>query len=164
MTTHPALLGATAGIATAALAIAAHGAAGGAVPAGPAATLLVAVAVGVGVLGAHLPTLPPVALLAAGQIGSHLALTAVTDEHAHTSATMLAGHTVAVLGCALLLGAAQRLIAACSRAARGVLSRRPGVAAPAVLRPRGDRVAYPRRPAASTISRRGPPAVPVAGS
>jgi len=159
VTTTRTLLGTTAGIATAVLAVAAHGAAGGGVPTGPTAVLLVAIAAGVGVLGAHQPSLPPLVLLAGGQAATHAALTTLVPGHTHPSACMFAAHAVAVVGCALLLAAAARLYAACGTVVRVALLRLPVIAAPAVLAPTRstDRLVWGRAPPA--ISRRGPPVV-----
>ncbi|WP_407443087.1 hypothetical protein [Rhodococcus sp. (in: high G+C Gram-positive bacteria)] len=157
MNTNPALLGSTAGITTAALAAAAHGAAGGGVPTGPASALLVAVAAGVGIVGAYVPTLPPIALLTVGQLGTHAVLSALTEGHPHTSGSMFAAHLVAVAGCAVLLVAAARLFDACSTAIRAVTLRLGGVHVPASLAPTRttDPLVWGRAPPA--ISRRGPP-------
>ncbi|TCN52289.1 hypothetical protein EV641_108166 [Rhodococcus sp. SMB37] len=157
MTTSPALLGGTAGVSTAALAVAAHGAAGGSVPTNPAVALLTAVAVGVGIVGAGRPAMSPVALLAAGQLGTHLVLSTLTDGHLHLSVSMLAAHTAAVVGCALLIGIADRLYAACTSVVQHARPWRPTIAAPAVLVPRIDTDPYIVRPLPSCISRRGPP-------
>lgn len=162
MTRSPALFGGTAGVFTAVLAIAAHGGAGGGVPSGPAAALLIAVAVGVGIVGAHLPVSPPVALLAVGQVASHGALVSVTDTHTHTTAPMIAAHVLAVVGCALLLGAAARLHAVCSRALRVATAPVLVLAAPAVLRPTAATMPTPGIVFPSPISVRGPPAAAVA--
>jgi len=155
--TNPALLGSTAGITTAALAVAAHGTAGGGVPSGPASALLIAVAAGVGVVGAHVPALPPVVLLALGQLGTHAVLSALTEGHPHTSGSMFVAHLVAVAGCAMLLVAASRLFGACSTAIRAVTLRLGGVRVPASLVPTRTTgpLVWGRAPPA--ISRRGPP-------
>ncbi|WP_016933498.1 hypothetical protein [Rhodococcus sp. R1101] len=157
MTRYPTVLGTTAGITTAVLAVAAHGTAGGGVPTGPVTVLLVAVAAIVGILGAHQPSLPPLVLLAGGQAATHVTLTVVAPGHEHMSVSMLAAHMIAVVVCALLLTAAVRVYAACGTALRTVLMRGPGVDAPAVLAPTSstDRLVWGRAPPA--ISRRGPP-------
>ncbi|AHD22231.1 hypothetical protein NXT08_13005 [Rhodococcus pyridinivorans] len=157
MTRYPTVLGTTAGIATAVLAVAAHGAAGGGVPTGPVAVLLVAVAAIVGILGAHQPSLSPLVLLAGGQAATHVALTVLVPGHEHLSVSMLGAHMLAVAVCAVLLTAAAHVYAACGTALRVVLLRGPRVAAPAVLAPTSstDRLVWGRAPPA--ISRRGPP-------
>lgn len=159
MTTNPTLLGSTAGVATAMLAVAAHGAAGGGMPTGPASVLLLAIAVGVGIVGAHVPSLPPVVLLGAGQAVTHAALTAVADGHSHTAGPlpMLLAHIVAIVGCAILLTSADRLYGAFGSVLRIVTVHLPGVEAPTVLAPTTttDRLVWGRAPPA--ISPRGPP-------
>ncbi|MDV2477728.1 hypothetical protein F8M49_24345 [Rhodococcus zopfii] len=158
MATGPVLRGATAGALTAALAIVAHAAAGGGMPAAPGAVLLVAVAATVGVAAAHLPAVPTVALLAAGQAGTHAVLATVPAEHTHLSWTMLAAHVVAVAGCARLLTVAGRLHAAITRVVRAVLSAGPvPVDAPVQVGPGGAvrRIVEARPP--PSIRRRGPP-------
>ncbi|MEE2030712.1 hypothetical protein [Rhodococcus chondri] len=158
MTTSSPLLGTIAGVTTAVLAVAAHGAAGGGIPTGPTAALLLAIAVGVGMVGAQLPAMPPIVLLAAGQAGTHVVLNAVTTGHMHAPAAMFTAHVVAVALCAMLLGAARRLYDACSRAVRAVLTFRTGVASLPRILPRTstDRLVGGRAP--PNISRRGPPA------
>ncbi|MBP2214360.1 hypothetical protein JOJ87_004704 [Rhodococcus ruber] len=152
------LRGTAAGALTAALAVAAHGSAGGGVPGNAEVTLLVAVAAGVGLVAAHLRAVPTIVVLAGGQAATHLVLAAVTTGHLHTSVPMLAAHTVAVVACAALLEAAQRLCGPLTRAVRAAwLTAPPRVEAvrtllpPATVRP----VAAAR--AAPGISRRGPP-------
>ncbi|MGX6510155.1 hypothetical protein [Rhodococcus sp. SJ-2] len=157
MTTNPALLGGTAGVSTAALAVAAHGAAGGSIPTNPAVALLTAVAVGVGIVGAGRPRTSPAVLLAAGQLGTHLVLSSLTDGHLHLSPAMLAAHAVAVVGCALLIGIADHLYAACTSVVRRVRAWRPAITASTVLVPRIDTDSYIVRSFPSGISRRGPP-------
>lgn len=157
MTTSPSLLGTTAGVSTVVLAVAAHGAAGGDVPTGPTAALLLAVAAGVGVVGAHLPVVPPLVLLAAGQVGTHVVLTTVTTGHMHAPPAMFTAHVVAVVLCAVLLGLAQRLYDACSRAVRAALTFRTRISSRPQILPRTstDRLVWGRAP--PSISRRGPP-------
>jgi hypothetical protein len=158
VTTSPALLGGTAGVSTAVLAVAAHGAAGGSVPTNPAVALLTAVAVGVGIVGAGRPTMPPVALLAVGQLGTHLVLSTLTDGHLHISASMLAAHIAAIIGCALLIGIADHLYAACTSVVQCARPWRPTVPAPTFLIPCIDPEPHIIRLLPSGISRRGPPA------
>jgi len=161
VTTFPTVLGTTAGITTAVLAVAAHGAAGGGVPTGPVTVLLVAVSVAVGILGAHLPSLSPLVLLAGGQAATHVALTMLVAGHGHMPMSMLAAHVIAVAACAALLGAAARVYAVCGAVLRTVLMRGPVVEAPGVLAPTSstDRLVWGRAPPA--ISRRGPPVAAV---
>jgi len=164
LSSSPALLGGTAGVCTAVLAIAAHGAAGGGMPSGAAAALLVAVAVGVGITGAHHPVLPPTVLLAAGQIASHVALSSVTDDHTHTTAPMIAAHVLAVAGCALLLGVADRLHSVCARTIRLASTPLPTAAAPPAALPVHPTMLHRGIVFPSTISVRGPPATATAVS
>lgn len=158
MSTGPILRGATAGALTAALAIAAHAAAGGGTPTGPAATLLVAVAAAVGIVGTQLPAVPTVVLLAAGQAGTHAVLTTVPTDHPHTSWTMLAAHVIAVAGCARLLTIAGRWHEAITRVVRAALATVPvPIESPTRVVAIGAvrRIVEARPP--PSIHRRGPP-------
>ncbi|MHC3366108.1 hypothetical protein ACYAFX_00810 [Rhodococcus aetherivorans] len=157
MTPGSTLRGAAAGALTAALAVAAHGGAGGGVPGNAAVALLLAVAAGVGLVAAHLRAVPTAVLLAAGQGATHLVLAAVTTGHLHASAPMLVAHTVAVVACAALLEAAQRLYGPLTRAVRAAWTAAPshrGSPDGAAGRGGPDRRVGP---AAPCISRRGRP-------
>lgn len=146
----PALLrGCVVGVATGALAVAAHGAAGGGYPTSSGAALLLLTAlltgwasgsVVPGVRGAlaHRAAIPGVGVfgpLAAGQFAGHWALTGLTGRHtgAHTAfgeslsggprgTAMFAAHLLAVLLCALVIAAAERLYRAASAVVRALLT------------------------------------------
>lgn len=110
--------GASVGACSAAVAIAAHGAAGGSLPTGPALVLLGLVATALGAVvagfrirpaGSHFATLT--AAMCVGQTAGHITLTAVAGHH-HESAPavpMLAAHLGAALLCALLTVLAEQL-------------------------------------------------------
>ncbi|EME51087.1 hypothetical protein G352_26652 [Rhodococcus ruber BKS 20-38] len=151
------LRGTAAGALTAALAVAAHGSAGGGVPGDAEVTLLVAVAAGIGLVAAHLRAVPTIVLLAGGQVATHLVLAAATTGHLHTSVPMLAAHTVAAVACAALLDAAQRLCGLLTRALRAARTVAPGPVETA----RAELPTTVRRFSSARtelcISRRGPP-------
>ncbi|MBP2188166.1 hypothetical protein [Nocardia goodfellowii] len=118
---------------SAALAIAAHGAAGGAFPDSVEATLVLLVAALTGGAAAAAPAghrrAGVLAMLAAGQYAGHSVLSGL-HSHAHeTTATRLPGwwmpaaHVVATLVCAALILLAQRLYLVASGAIRRVLTR-----------------------------------------
>ncbi|MGX9789034.1 hypothetical protein [Mycobacterium sp. MMS18-G62] len=123
------LRGSAAGLLTAALAIAAHGAGGGAVPTGAATAQLAVLAVAIGALAATITRGADarvlLGLLAAGQLLGHVMLE--TAGHAHTSvgappaAAMLAAHLTAIAVGALLIAAGDRLCRAVSRAVRAAV-------------------------------------------
>ncbi|QBJ97404.1 hypothetical protein ERC79_16760 [Rhodococcus sp. ABRD24] len=154
------------------LAIAAHGIAGGGTPHGPVLLLLAGVAV---VLAACVTAVPAlgtrrgwlVPMLATGQVLSHFALS-LGDTHAgmhtgpHTTVPMLVTHSVAVVVCAALIAAAERIGPRAYAALRRILPRIPAVL-PVRLEPPLPHVVTDIRPALSMsnvgpIARRGPPA------
>jgi hypothetical protein len=113
------LRGAAVGVSSAAMTTAAHAAAGGGVPHGPALVAAVLVCVLAGALVSHVPGRSSrgrfaaiVAALAAGQVCGHLALV-VAGHHSGGGWAMAAAH----LGAALILGAgiaaAEHLYAVC---------------------------------------------------
>lgn len=138
------LRGGSAGTLTAALAVAAHGAAGGGLPGSTGATLLLLAAGAIGALASTLPrvtarTALPV-LMAAGQPVCHIALSGLTHG-GHGSATsefvprgtelladgaMAAAHGIAAIACAFLILVAERLYELVSQAIR-VVCTRPGL-------------------------------------
>ncbi|CAN3131466.1 hypothetical protein ACNUDN_26535 [Mycobacterium sp. smrl_JER01] len=159
------LRGAAAGLLTAALAVAAHGTAGGTVPAGAAAAGLALVATIVAAVAVSTPRsgqAPVMAcLLGAGQLGGHVVLAA--QGHAHGGGpgwAMGAAHSVAVFTGAVLICVGTRLC----RAVSGVLGvvRRHRIGPPrAPLRVRITAVDHPMRwtlSLAGSMSHRGPPA------
>ncbi|WP_242456028.1 hypothetical protein [Mycolicibacterium sp. P1-18] len=154
---------------TAALAVAAHGTAGGGLPSGPTAAMLALLSLTLGALvttirdGVDVRVL--VAVLAVGQLLSHVLLGA--GGHAHTSTAgapalpMLGAHLVAVAVGAALIAAGGRLAAALSRvlvvATR--LVRHP-VAAPSVTAvASADQPLQSARLLSASLSHRGPPVV-----
>ncbi|WP_280402621.1 hypothetical protein [Nocardia carnea] len=143
------LRGCVVGVATGALAVAAHGAAGGGYPTSTGAAFLLLTAlvtgwasgsVGPGMRSAfaHRAAAPVVAVLgplAAGQFAGHWALTGLTGHHAGADtaigeslsggpfgAAMFAAHLLAVLLCALVIVAAERLYRAASAVVRALLT------------------------------------------
>jgi hypothetical protein len=166
------LRGTATGLLTAALAVAAHGAAGGALPTGALGAHLVVLAATVGALtvglrsAASTPVL--VGLLGVGQLLAHLLFTAAGHAHGpdtaslppHRAWVMVFAHTVAVVAGAMLVAAVGRLGGALSRAVRAARPvDLPPVAptAPTVLVCSADQ---PLRALtlASSVARRGPPA------
>lgn len=158
--------GLAAGAVSATLALAAHGGAGGGMPDATGIFLLLATSLIVAVLGTCTPALrlgqwSLFALLSAGQLAGHEALSVASHSHGAPSATMLAVHAGAVAGCVLIIALAERLGPRCAAALRRVLPRHfaPLMAAPlraVVLR----RVEYPTQRLAvlaASVSRRGPP-------
>lgn len=156
--------GAVAG-ATVTLSVAAHGAAGGGWPTGSTALLLSGVAAVLASLAAAAPARRAVAVdagvLLAGQVLGHLALSVGAHHSVAVAAPMVSAHVVAVLACAGLVAATERLGPAVAAALRAVVAARI-----AALRPLGPapwiRVRPAVRPMAdilcrSCLPRRGPP-------
>ncbi|MGO4202844.1 hypothetical protein AB4Z09_14040 [Rhodococcus sp. TAF43] len=162
-----ALRGGAVGAAAAALAIAAHGIAGGGFPDSAALTLLFASCAGVGVIVGGLPVLSRsrtalFAALAAGQGAGHLTLTLASDAHAHAgvpAAAMLTAHAAATVVCASLVHGAERLYGPITHVLRTVLA--PlfrGVDPTSAPAPRPlDRRAPRLTVLAAGLTRRGPP-------
>lgn len=159
---RPALLrGGAVGTLTAALALAAHGTASGAFPAGTGLTQLLVLAVATAAVAATtrggVYTL--LGILSAGQLLGHQLLD--IGQHSHVQAHPLAmtgAHLTAVLVGAVLVAAGERLCAALSRAV-GVIAGPMSLRVPAtprIYRPEGQ----PRHSALmvrTSISHRGPP-------
>ncbi|WP_032380917.1 hypothetical protein [Rhodococcoides fascians] len=123
------LRGGAVGSVTAALAVAAHGMAGGGWPDGAALTLLVVVSIGVGAMTA-VPRRSTVLLpaLMGGQLLAHIALS-LSDMsgmlHSHSllpSTAMIAFHAAASVVAALLIAAAERLYGPITSIVRAVLA------------------------------------------
>ncbi|PTR25598.1 hypothetical protein C8K36_10628 [Rhodococcus sp. OK519] len=162
-----ALRGGAVGALAAALAVAAHGIAGGGFPGSAALTLLLASCAAVGATVGGIPVLGRsrvalLAALAAGQGAGHLTLTLVSDSHVHagTPATaMLAAHAAATVVCAGLILGAERLYGPVTRVIRTVLTPPTlGVQSTLSARPRPlDRRAARLTVLATGLSRRGPP-------
>lgn len=155
-----------------AIAIGAHGLAGGGMPHGVTFLLLGGVAA---VLAAAVIAVPALAtrrrwlvpVLATGQVLSHSALS-LGDAHAgmhsgsHLTAPMLLAHSAAVVVCAVLIAAAERIGPRACAALRRILPRILA-ALPVVLEPALPRAVADVRPVSEpvcvgSIARRGPPA------
>lgn len=123
------LRGGAVGIVTAALAVAAHGMAGGGWPEGAALALLVVVSIGVGAMTA-VPGRSTVLIpaLMGGQLLAHMVLSLSGMPgmaHSHSllpSAAMIAFHSVASVVAALLIAAAERLYGPITSILRAVLA------------------------------------------
>lgn len=157
------LRGLAVGSFTAALALAAHGAAGAA-PGSGAAMILVLLAGGFGALAGSLERAAApavlVALLAAGQTAGHLLLAAAGHSHGPVpDASMLAAHVLAVGVGALLITGAERLCRALSTVLAEVTTHRspPPVFRPMWASTRPDHPLQSRLLVAVSISHRGPP-------
>ncbi len=116
----PGFRGTAVGTVGAGLAVAAHGAGGGAIPGSAAFTLLIGVCVAVGVGAARIGGRASLLVgLATIQAAGHIVLALADHPHGlPLTPPMLAAHTLAVLGCGLLILAAERLYAAAARAIR----------------------------------------------
>ncbi|MFE3191583.1 hypothetical protein ACFXHA_21415 [Nocardia sp. NPDC059240] len=160
--------GGLAGVATAALAVAAHGFAGGGYPGSSGLMLLVLVTAALGALAAAVrPRAALPLLMVAGQPACHIALSGLV-AHGHAAhameftdhGPMLAAHAVAGLGCALLILVAERLYTLISRAVAVVLTRPRGLPVAAARMRRPWSVPTPKTLLAAGAS--GPRAPPVA--
>ncbi len=157
-----------AGLLTAALALAAHSAGGGALPSGPAGIELLLVAATVGVTAAVLPRAGEVAtmlvLLGAGQLVGHGVLAAAGHLHSAAGAgparIMAAAHGAAIVVGALLISAGDRLCRTVSRVLRRTLrpGRPPVLIACVAAAGRTDQPLHVTYPLISSWSYRGPPA------
>lgn len=167
-TTAARLRGTAAGLLTAALAVAAHGAADAAAPSGTAVALLAVLSATVGGLAATVSRAADarvlIGLLAAGQLVAHVMLTAAGHSHGPTAApasAMFVAHATAVLAGAVLIAAGDRLCRAVSRVVEVTVR---AVVPPVPPRPVAVAVAdHPRRSAlllAASVSHRGPPVSP----
>jgi len=158
--------GAAAAVLTAALAVGAHGVAGGGRPQGAGVALLVVLAGTVGAVAAT-SRRPPgrvtlLAILASGQLVGHLVLAAAGHHHAVASgpppAAMLAAHGLAIMAGAGLIAGADRLFRALSTAVRAVAGLSDPLAAaagaPVVA---GDQPRQSMLLLAASVSHRGPP-------
>ncbi|MFE3257765.1 hypothetical protein ACFXPS_20350 [Nocardia sp. NPDC059091] len=159
--------GGLAGVAMAALAVGAHGFAGGGYPGSSGLMLLMLAAAVIGALAAALR--PPAALpilMVAGQPVCHLALSGLV-QHGHAAGAMeftahgpmLLAHAVAAAGCAILILAAERLYGLISSAVRVILTRPGGRPARAAQARRPRSVPTPKTLLALGAS--GPRAPPV---
>lgn len=161
------LRGTSVGVLTAALAVAAHGAAGGGWPAGAVIAELALLAVTIGAVASTMRAANRagvlVGLLGAGQLLAHVLL--AIDGHTHGShplqpgVLMPAAHLVAVTVGALLIAGGNRLFAALSRVLRAVARRvRPMLwtTTPVVVHS-ADQPLQSARLLATSVSHRGPP-------
>lgn len=160
------LRGIASGLLTAALAVAAHGAANGVAPSGTAVVLLAVLAATAGGLATTMSRAADArvlfGLLAVAQVVGHVMLTVAGHGHGHEAspgAAMLTAHTMAVVAGALLIAAGDRLCGVISRvvqvAVRHVVA--PVPATPLVI----VRTDHPQRSTlllAASMSHRGPPA------
>ncbi len=158
--------GVATGLLTAALALAAHGAGGGALPTGAATALLAILAATAGALAASIPRAGSarilLSLLAVGQLLSHLMLNVVGHHHtvsaAPPAAVMFAAHVVAVGVGAALIGVGEHLWRALSRAVRVVVCVVCAVAVrPVTVARRADQPLRSALLLAASVSHRGPP-------
>ncbi|CRZ17507.1 hypothetical protein [Mycolicibacterium neworleansense] len=159
------LRGTAVGSLTAALAIAAHGVAGGALPAGAVAAQLTVLAVTLGTVAATVAGANRAAvlwgLLGTGQLLSHALLATAGHSHeARPGVVMLVAHLAAVSLGAGLIACGARLCAAVSRVARVAVQEVRTVPAPAVcVMARGaDQPLHSALFLAASVSHRGPPA------
>ncbi|RDH77555.1 hypothetical protein DVS77_15810 [Mycolicibacterium moriokaense] len=157
--------GTAAGMLTAALAVAAHGAADGAAPSGSTLVLLAVLGATVGGLAATISRAADarvlLLLLATGQVVGHLMLSATGHHHDGPTSpahAMLLAHAAAVVVGALLIAAGDRLCRVISRVA---LASAPTPVAPIPSSPVVAADAdQPLRSAlllAASMSHRGPP-------
>ncbi|OBG86862.1 hypothetical protein A5699_20360 [Mycobacterium sp. E802] len=158
------LRGTAVGSLTAALAVAAHGMAGGSLPTGAVAAQLAILAVTLGTIAATVARANRVAvlwlLLGAGQLLAHLLMAATSHSHdSWPGPTMFGAHVVAVSLGAALIACGARLSAAVSRVVRAVAAERGPVPVPTV-RALADGADQPLHSAlflAASVSHRGPP-------
>ncbi|OMC27741.1 hypothetical protein A5740_20995 [Mycobacterium sp. GA-1841] len=158
------LRGTAVGSLTAALAVAAHGMAGGGPPAGAVTPALVVLAVTVGVVAATVARANRVTvlwlLLGAGQLLAHLLM--ATTSHAHDSwpgPAMFVAHLAAVSLGAGLIACGGRLSAAVSRVVRAMATER-GTRPVSPVRALARSTDQPLHSAlflAASVSHRGPP-------
>ncbi|MGO4444434.1 hypothetical protein AB4Z42_13855 [Mycobacterium sp. 2YAF39] len=155
--------GVATGLLTAALAIAAHGAGGGALPTGATAALLAVVAATAGAVAANVSCASTprylLGLLAVGQLLGHLLLSAAGHHHtSQPTAAMIAAHLMAIAAGAILIAAGERLWCALSRTVRAVVRIVCTVAAkPAAAARRADQPLRSALLLAASVSHRGPP-------
>jgi hypothetical protein len=162
------LRGIAAGLLTATLAVAAHGAADSAAPSGTAVALLAVLAATVGGLTTTMSRAADVrvlaGLLATGQLVGHVMLAAAGHSHGAAAApasAMLIAHALATIAGAFLIAAGERLCRSLSRvvevAVRAVV---PPVAAKSFV---VAEAVHPLRSVlllAASVSHRGPPVSP----
>lgn len=160
------LRGSAAGLLTAALAVAAHGVAGG-VPTGAGIAQLAVLAATVGALATTIVRAADarvlLALLAAGQLLGHVMLDGTGHAHASSAAppaaAMLVAHLAAIAAGAVLIAAGDRLCRAVSRAVRAAVRSicLPPAARPVVAMGSADQPLRSALLLAASLSHRGPP-------
>lgn len=154
-----------AGSVMAALAIAAHGMAGGPLPGSAGLTLLLVAAATIGVLAAHLRSPGTlVALMAVGQPACHVALSGLAHgEHGSgamdfvTDGAMAAAHGVATVAFAFLILVAERLYRVVSQAVRAVTTRPAAVPVAIAVRWKRTTAPLPNLTLTGTGGSRAPP-------
>jgi hypothetical protein len=155
-----------AGLLTAALAVAAHGAASSDAPTGGAVVLLAVLAATVGGLAATIARTADVrvlvALLTAGQLVGHVMLSVAGHSHgaaASPAPAMVVAHAMAVGAGAMLIAAGDRLCRAVSRtvevAVRAVVAPIPD--RPVVVTAGADQPLRSALLLSASVSHRGPP-------
>jgi hypothetical protein len=152
---------------TAALAVAAHGTAGGGLPSGSTATLLLLLSITLGTLVATIGDAADVrvlvAVLAVGQLLGHALLGAAGHSHQSTGGAplglMVAAHLAANVVGAALIAAGGRLCAAVSRVlvAATLPTCHPVAAASAIAVHSSDQPLQSARLLSASLSHRGPP-------
>ncbi len=158
------LRGTAVGALTAALAIAAHGVAGGRLPDGAVAAQLLVLSVTLGALAANLTaanrTVVLWGLLGAGQLLAHALLATAGHVHdAQPGLAMFGTHVAAVSLAAGLIACGARLLAAVSRVVRVIVRNgrvAPESAAGGTARS-ADQPLHSARLLAASVSHRGPP-------
>jgi hypothetical protein len=155
-----------AGLITATLAVAAHGAAGSDAPTGGAVVLLAVLAATVGGLAVTIARTADVrvllALLAAGQLAGHVMLSVAGHSHgaaASPAPAMLVAHALAVVAGATLIAAGDRLCRTVSRtvevAVRAAVAPIPG--RPVIVTTGADQPLRSALLLSVSVSHRGPP-------
>ncbi|OBB30920.1 Uncharacterised protein [Mycolicibacterium fortuitum] len=158
------LRGTAVGSLTVALAVAAHGAAGGSLPGGAVAAQLVVLALTLGTVAATLSGASRAVvlwgLLGTGQVLAHALLTTAGHEHGVPAGPLMFGaHVAAVSLGAGLIACGARLSAAMSRVVRVVVSEgRAAPGSPAHVTARSaDQPLHSALQLAASVSHRGPP-------
>jgi hypothetical protein len=155
-----------AGLITATLAVAAHGAAGSDAPTGGAVVLLAVLAATVGGLAVTIARTADVrvllALLAAGQLVGHVMLSVAGHSHgaaASPAPAMLVAHALAVVAGATLIAAGDRICRTVSRtvevAVRAAVAPIPG--RPVIVTTGADQPLRSALLLSVSVSHRGPP-------
>lgn len=159
------LRGTAVGTLTAALAVAAHSTAGGAVPVGAAVVVLAVLAASLGAIAAVMPGAARATvlwtLLGSGQLLAHVLLTGAGHWHGpRPGLAMLGAHLVAVTAGASLIACGGRLWSALSRVVRALSGSARIVPEPAryLSAHEADQPLHSALLLAASVSHRGPPA------